>query len=264
MDYVKLVRLFLPEAIGGVLDSRQNSHCRLVEKLQELEFVTQNVTETPSEITIELQVLDDQLLYRLLSGEANKFLLASMVSCNRAFQKQDNNAAWQAVEHYYAAYYAIHYLLRITGVSLTNLDSVATNTIVRNQLKTKRVNVVPSGLYTLTYNNESKIVSLKKKLNKSSGGSHQDAWQLWEELIVKLQKNAEVDLAEYIGVSVDLSEHKKFLIKSTGRYTPPEVRGEINYQFKGGHGFSRKIHSSQFVDCNLQLQNHLFLLLAHW
>ena len=24
------------------------------------------------------------------------------------------------------------------------------------------------------------------------------------------------------------------MVKSTGHYTPPEVRGEINYQFKGG------------------------------
>jgi len=41
------------------------------------------------------------------------------------------------------------------------------------------------------------------------------------------------DPVEYARTSQDLDEHKNFLVKSTDKYSPPEIRGEINYQFKG-------------------------------
>jgi hypothetical protein len=224
----------LPEVVDGILKSQRNSYTRLIEGLQDLQFVTRSITVTKSESTIELQVLDDSLFFQLLSGEANNFLLASLVSYERSFQKQEKNAAWQTIEHYYSAYYAIHYLLRITGTSLTNLDITATNNILRNQDGPTKLSEFPSGLYTLTYDDKSKTIYLRKNLKKGSGGSHIDAWHLWEDLVSKMQANTTKDIAEYINESVDLSTHKKYLIRSTGKYSPPEVRGEINYQFKGG------------------------------
>ena len=83
------------------------------------------------------------------------------------------------------------------------------------------------------YNVMSKILTLKKNLKKS-GGSHQEAWQLWEGLVEKLRVSTNTDPVEYASTSIDLSAHKNFLVKSTAKYNPPEIRGEINYQFRGG------------------------------
>lgn len=234
MDFAKLVRLILPNVVDGVLQSRRQSYGRLVEKLQELEFVTRSITHNPNDVTIELQVIDEDLLFFLFSGESNKFLLASLLSYERALQSQRGNAAWQAIEHYYAAYYAIHYLLRVTGVSLSNLDSIATDAIIRNQLGPAKINSIPGGLYVLRYDNSTKTIVLTKNLKSGAGGSHQDAWKLWLELIGKLQLTATSDPVEYARESLNLSTHKSFVLRSTGRYNPPELRGEINYQFKGG------------------------------
>ena len=57
---------------------------------------------------------------------------------------------------------------------------------------------------------------------------------MWVALIEKLQASTLVDPIEYARESLDLIEHKKFIVRSTGRYAPPELRSEVNYQFKGG------------------------------
>lgn len=234
MDIKKLARLLAPIIVDGVLAVKQNSKHRLVEMLHELEFVTRSFTQLPDSIVIELQILDVDLLFRLLAGEANKFLLASRISHERATQRQTNNASWQAVEHYYAAYYSVHYLLRLTGLSVTNLDSRATNAIIRSNLATTPISQVPNGLYLMQFDDQTNILTLRKNTKRGPGGSHQDVWQLWEGLIDKLKNQATTDLVEYAAVSISLTEHKNFLTRSTAKYNPPEIRGEINYQFKGG------------------------------
>ena len=92
---------------------------------------------------------------------------------------------------------------------------------------------VPTGLYVMRYDDSSKILTLTKN-QKKSGGSHQEAWQLWDELVEKLRAQTNADATEYARISLDLAEHKRFLTRSTAKYNPPEIRGEINYQFKGG------------------------------
>lgn len=233
MDFKKLIRLFAPIMVEGALSVRRNATDRLVEMLHELQFVTRNIARTADSITVELQILDADLLYRLLAGEANRFLLASRVSHGRSIQDQPNNASWQAIENYYAAYYAVHYLLRLSGITVTNLDSRGTDAITRSNLGTPASPPVPGGLYIMHYDDASKMLTLKKNLKKS-GGSHQEAWQLWEALVEKLRIRTNTDPVEYASTSIDLSEHKSFLVRSTAKYNPPEIRGEINYQFRGG------------------------------
>lgn len=234
MEANKLIRLFTPLAVEGVWAVKRNSHERLIERLNDLEFVTRSLSRTDKLLTVELQILDEALLYRLLAGEANKFFLASRLTYNRSAQDQAANASWQIVEHYYAAYYAVHYLLRIAGMSVTNLDDAGARVIESNSLGGVSANSIPAGLYLISYDKGSKTLTLKKELKKAGGGSHQQLWSLWELLLDKLDCGTSQDLVEYASVSVWLAVHKSFLVRSTAKYNPPDIRGEINYQFKGG------------------------------
>jgi hypothetical protein len=233
MSAQKYVRLMLPIVIGGVVGARRRSGGRLVENFDAVPFVTRSVTEINGSTEIELQILDEDSLFNLLSGEANRFALASLITHQRSLQDQNKNAAWQAIEHYYSAYYAVHYLLRTTGVSVTNLDDQAVHLIKNNYIGQNLTTNVPGGLYTLRYDVFGKIVNLKKR-KKSPGGSHVEAWNLWVELVDRLSANSAKDMVEYGKQAIELAAHKKFLVRSQGKYSPPELRADINYQFKGG------------------------------
>lgn len=243
MPSQKYVRLMLPSVIGGIVGARRHAGARLVEKLNEVSFITRKISEANGSTEIKLQILDEEQLFNLLAGEANRFALASLITHQRSLQIQHRNAAWQAVEHYYSAYYAVHYLLRTTGVALTNLDDQAVQLVKAGQLGQPSATVVPSGLYTLRYDVVGKIATLTKR-KKSSGGSHADAWRLWLNLVDMLSANSAADISEYGKESIELAAHKKFLVISQGKYSPPELRAEINYQFKGGVWVFEKIKSS--------------------
>jgi hypothetical protein len=234
MSTKQLSRLFLPIAIESIVSAKRTCYDRLVEQLTDVGFMTRKIEHKPGSVNIEIQVLDKDAACELIAGEAIKFFLASRLSFFRSAQEQPKNAAWQAVEHYYAAYYAVHFLLRVTGTLLSNLDKSTMDAIGKNLLSGQPAANIPSGLYSLTYEESGCTLSLVKVLRRFGGGSHQDAWMLWSQLVAKMQANSQKDPREYSAVALDLIEHKRFLELSTGRFRPPELRGEINYQFKGG------------------------------
>lgn len=234
MSSKQLSRLLLPIAVESIVAAKRTSHARLVEQLTDVGFMTRRIDPKPDSVDIEIQVLDKDAACELIAGEAIKFFLASRLSFFRSAQEQPKNAAWQAVEHYYAAYYAVHFLLRVTGTLLSNLDKSTMDAIGKNLLSGPPAATIPSGLYSLTYDESGGTLSLVKNLRRSGGGSHQEVWMLWFQLVAKMQTNSQKDPREYAAVALDLIEHKRFLELSTGHFRPPELRGEINYQFKGG------------------------------
>jgi len=233
MSTEKFLRLIRPEIIAGVGSTKRMSHDRVIDRLSDLEFVTRSITgsEKPPSLEIVLQVIDEELLYHLLAGEANRFFMAAILTKSRSLQVQPQNVAWQTVEHYYSAYYAVHYLMRMTGRSITSLDALAVKEIKRNFLSSDEHPTIQEGLYQLSYDVSSKNLTLKKQ--PKGGGSHKDAWAIWIQLLDAMVLTSKTDFVEYATESVDVTAHKKFILRSTGQYRPPEIRGLINYQFKG-------------------------------
>lgn len=236
MEFHKLIRLMIPYTVQGVLKAPRLAKSRVVDHLGKLHFITKHIDFNDDETRIVLEILDEASLFSLLAGEAHRFLLASRLTLHRAYQPQPQNAAWQTIEHYYAAFYSVHYLIRTTGISLTNVDDIAQKSIIRHQLSSggNKPKKVPTGKYLLNYDDQTRTLSLVQSNRRGPGGSHQDAWKLWLELIDKLNAGASADPQDFAASSIILSGHKSFLIRSSGKYNPPELRGEINYQFKGG------------------------------
>lgn len=232
MNYEKLLRLFIPITTSGLLSVRKNSHGRFAEKLGDLTFVTDSITTDNEESTITLRILYFEEYCRLLLGEAHYFLLASRLSHLRCLQEQPQNASWQIIENYYSAFFAAHYLLRISGTSLTHIDSNLTREIKRNYYGSPDQEI-KSGIYFITSNEAQSKLTLKQNLTRKPGGSHQDLWKLWIELIDKIKLQTMVDIEEYIDIDNQLNSYKMFLSSTSLQYGPPAVRGKVNYQFKG-------------------------------
>lgn len=225
-SFVKYSRLLFSSAVSEVASARRFKGERVMENLKEIQISVKNCNEGSSCFIV--QAIDKQSFGNYMSGEAARFWLASMLSFVRARQCQESNAAWQVVELYYAAYYAVHFTMRLTGFSLSNLDAGAVSHIQRANLTEKQI--APStGLYKIDFRDLDNIEFTKMP---KGGGSHKDAWCCWESIIKELLLKAEDDILEYASESISLIEHQKFVYNGGG-YGPPKVRSEINYQFKG-------------------------------
>ncbi|HCB3503437.1 TPA: hypothetical protein MYV51_003295 [Citrobacter amalonaticus] len=230
-NLVKIERLFKTISCPPVLGAGRVAHGRIIEKLDNLDFSLTNVVVQPSQI-LTLHMFDSKEFAYYMSGEANRFFLASMISLDRAKNDESENLSWQVVEHYYAAYYAVHYLIRVSGNSLTNIDKAALNIILRSNLTGNTYQGLSSGLNLMCYDQScEKIVLHKHDRKDKKGGSHADAWELWVSIIEKLLVAANADVEEYAESAVSLSEHLRFIKRSNNTFSPTVIRNEINYQF---------------------------------
>ncbi|WNY81916.1 hypothetical protein NNQ28_16550 [Cronobacter dublinensis] len=176
----KLLRIFSFSIRELVAGARKKSVTKFSEGLEDLNFVvtqfnaaqkkTDATSTTPaiaaSPQSMTLLMLDEAKFGKFIAGEAHKFFLAAMISLERARQAQQHNLAWQIVEHYYAAYYSVHYLMRVAGYSLTNLDDKAVKALKRSSVAS--IGEMQSGLCTLTFSEDCRDVIITK--NEKGGG----------------------------------------------------------------------------------------------
>ena len=224
--FAKYSRLMLSCAVPDIAMAARYQKERAVDNLKDVQASLIGVDASSNSFT--MRILDRKGFGDYIAGEAARFWLASMFSLVRASQSEEKNAAWQVIELYYAAYYAAHFAIRITGQSISQMDSGATNQVQRNNL-TGSPFKPNTGLYKLEYKD---LDNVKFTPIPKGGGSHKSAWASWESTIRELLAHTEEDISEYIEQSVSLLEHQKRI--SPGSYNAPsEIRAEINYQFKG-------------------------------
>jgi|GEM_PF-2849540 len=96
---------------------------------------------------------------------------------------------WQCIRHYYAAFYIAHALLRITGCSLTYI-SIDTAKVM-NKVGGQYLGVAPqmtSGLYSLRRGEIDHDTVVLQQLS-TGGGSHQDMWRVFLQLLLSLENS---------------------------------------------------------------------------
>lgn len=227
-NLVKIERLFKQLTCPSILGAGKIAHGRAIEKLDDLNFTLTNVVPPPHQ-KISLRMIDSKEFAYYMAGEANRFFLASMVSWSRSQSEENENLSWQVVEHYYSAYYAVHYLIRIAGLSLTNVDKPTLRTILRSNMTGNVFNNLESGLNLMRYDSACENITLEKKDKK--GGSHIDAWASWVSVVERLILETNADIQEYAETAVSLSEHLGFIKRANDTFSPTVIRNEVNYQF---------------------------------
>jgi hypothetical protein len=122
------------------------------------------------------------------------------------------------------------------GVSITNIDAKVIKRIRECSFGIVVPELIPKGLYRFQYSETTETLTLEKL--PKGGGSHKDAWKEWENLVTRIKKHVDADIIEYADADLVLTTHLDFVVKTPKEhYNPPEIRGEINYQFTNSTWF---------------------------
>lgn len=160
--------------------------------------------------------------------------------------------AWHLIKAYYAAYFAAHTILRLTGRPFTNLESGHVKEVLRlaqvsGAPVSPKVHSMMSGNYELSYDSNQRTIVAAYKAD-----SHKDLWATFHKLISKMS----IDVLRAKGPSRDLQDISGALsklvdildnnggLRGAGNWLSV-VRNEVNYRTLDDIWFPFKKNSTQ-------------------
>jgi hypothetical protein len=188
--------------------------------------------------------------------DRNLFLVPITFDCNRfsssAFEtliKFEENAilprssSWLIVKNYYSAFYAAHYILRIIGKSLTQLDKNVTNKIskIADLYNYKNSIEIEKGFYLADYSNKNNTLHFEKQTKTGEDGSHGILWFIFSQTLLKISNEIlnTTSSTEVQSISIKLSECYANLTYNghhNGSWLS-SIRNMINYKHSHGIWF---------------------------
>jgi hypothetical protein len=256
--FLRLFEEFIPTPIYCVKRKQTNQLKDLL--LESYVYETLEICNNDSSV-VKIKLLDKDLFVSVLANEAFRFLSASLISFQSSFENKTSTknltattvTPWRIIQNYYAAYYGIHFLNRIAGRTLTRLDFRHRSNINNNHLKTvnnvfanESIGKTGNCSIKFDFDNDQMVLDFNKS---DKGGSHQDIWDLWRDLLVDLQMKASQDIFEYANLSSNIDFHLRFIRPNR----PSSIRNEINYQFDHGvWPFARQKQIMKLIDNSFQ------------
>lgn len=192
---------------------------------------------------VELDVpYNTESLAQAIASEVARFSCAAYESLLDAVPgtHADPALGWALVRYYYATFYAAHALLRISGQSVTMISSTTASKL--NAIGGQYLGVSPgivNGLYLIKINAMNPRCVSMSKIGSNGGGSHEEMWKLFLELLLELEDELILTQGHSQGALIVvevLTELRKQLCrqgKNNGAWLSL-VRNNLNY--RQGHG----------------------------
>jgi hypothetical protein len=196
-----------------------------------------------------LDVAALQTVIIAFAGDINRMSCASFETmlAIQAHPVSPRSTGWLLIQNYYASFFAAHALLRMFGISCTQIEPphIQNIDVVARKYGQTDPGRVRAGNYTCAIDtNKSK---LSCELNSQAGGIHQAFWatfaaalKLWGEKVLSL---ANVTTVEKQGTSARLSELEAAI--RFGAYTNgtwlSQVRNSVNYKHEFGCWFPYRL-----------------------
>lgn len=187
--------------------------------------------------------------------DCDRMAIASFETINSIYTSNSKAFAWLVIQSYYAAFFAAHSILRILGISCTQLEQTHINKVnliaracgVDNNIQ------LTSGYYCCVYHNSDERLTCKNlKFNK--GGSHEIFWKLFHDEISTLSNNilsssSNVSHESQL-VSTQLYELCNALCHDgcNGGNWLSKVRNNINYRHESSAWFPYSNIKKSFVE----------------
>jgi hypothetical protein len=131
---------------------------------------------------VVLSFQDELPLLQAFAAEVNRFGCAAIESIHGQERSATlpKSTAWLAVRSYYAAFFAAHSLLRIMGISCTQIESAHARSItdIAALFQMDQGTALASGLYVSRVDCDKKTIELSKQ-ETSGGGSHLVLWKIF-------------------------------------------------------------------------------------
>lgn len=201
-------------------------------------------------------------LAEAMANEIARFSCATYESLLDATpgKHSDRSLGWALVRYYYATFYAAHALLRISGKSVTMISSQTAsllNTVGGQYLGVSPGVVSGSHLVEIDPGNSSRV--LISKLGSNNGGSHQEMWKLFLQLIVDMEGQlilTQGQSQEALNAVDTLTELRKQLCrrgKNNGGWLS-SVRNDLNYSHAHGVWYPYKVTERAATDLVSRMQ----------
>lgn len=190
-----------------------------------------------------VRAADKEYLKSALANDCNRMAVAAIESISgvRLDQTLKKSGAWGVIRAYYSAFFAIHSIMRMYGISCSQLEQVHVNKIYESANavgKTGAISRLDKGFYAIRVDSNYSNVSFHKYKD-----SHKDTWGEFLNLIEQLISDSAsvAAISKYKLEAVDiLSKVKRGITLSRctekGNWLSV-MRNSVNYQHSHGVWF---------------------------
>lgn len=198
---------------------------------------------------------DDEYLKAALANDCNRMAIATIESISGVGLERDlvNSGAWGVIRTYYSCFFAIHSIMRMFGISCSQLDQSHLQKLYESADvvgKSAGLSRIDSGFYAIRIGSDFSSASFHKYKD-----SHKDTWGEFLLLIESLSEQSRnaAALGKYkIEVFDVLSSVKKGITRSgcadKGNWLSV-IRNSVNYQHSHGVWFpyERKVVAPSYM-----------------
>jgi len=192
-----------------------------------------------------LHVTDGRLLLSAIAYDCTRMAIASFESIESVKKHPSfpKSSAWGLLQSYYAAFFAAHAILRMLGISCSQIGYQETNAVLKiASLYGNAGNLsVPSRFYACRYEGERKSISCNR-INVGAGGVHESFWSVFcermrslsDEILISSSRSIESQLV-YVKLTV-LCSNLSYAQCTNGSWLS-FIRNEVNYRHRFGCWF---------------------------
>lgn len=209
----------------------------------------------------EISVSDRKIFLAPICFDCNRFSMSCFESVIKIEETNvlPKSLSWLLVKLYYSAFYSGHYILRILGHSLSQLEKDVTNEIekIADLFGNKNGIELQKGFYQFDFNDRSNTIKCTKAIKVGEDGSHGTMWKLLSQKIKFisndiLTKNTSPDYQIISTKLADLLANLHFMGNNNGGWLS-RVRNDINYKHKYGIWYPYSEYQRYYND----LENYL-------
>lgn len=197
------------------------------------------MTEALESKAFTLDVYSHDELLLPYAYDINRMAASSFESMNGIIPETSlpKSTGWLIIRSYYSAYFAMHALLRLFGISCSQLDNNESKAVtdVAKMFSLQNGNTASSGYYRCQYNFTNSTIEFKQLNN-----THQDVWKAFYELLDTLA--SKVTTSDFLKKDRDITVDFLFKLReglscrntvNSGSWLS-QVRNEVNYTHSMG------------------------------